>query len=120
MKGYWGEASVPQIVQMPSTGRWVWCGSLAVWPGRRLVRLGDTLIVLTPGELAVLMALVEAQGEPVSRTMLAAAAGRRGEPRIGSRTVDMHICTLRKKLGDDRGHPSIIATVRAAGYAIQM
>jgi DNA-binding response OmpR family regulator len=120
VKGYWGEASVPGVVPIASAGRWVWCGPIAVWPGRRLVRVGDDLIGLTPGELAVLMALVDARGEPVSRTTLAAAAGRRGSPRIGSRTVDMHICTLRKKLGDDRGRPTIIATVRAAGYAIEM
>jgi DNA-binding response OmpR family regulator len=111
---------MPGVVPIASAGRWAWYGALAIWHGRRLVRVGDSLVTVTPGELAVLMALVEARGEPVSRTTLAAAVGRHGMPRIGSRTIDMHICTLRKKLGSDRGRPPTIATVRAAGYAIEV
>lgn len=37
---------------------------------------------------------------------------------IGERTVDVHIATLRKKLGDDRRTPQCIRTARGAGYVL--
>jgi two-component system alkaline phosphatase synthesis response regulator PhoP len=33
-----------------------------------------------------------------------------------TRTLDMHIGTLRQKLGDDPTHPQYIKTVRGVGY----
>ena len=33
-----------------------------------------------------------------------------------TRTLDMHIKTLRAKLGDDVEHPRYIKTIRAVGY----
>jgi hypothetical protein len=35
---------------------------------------------------------------------------------VDERVVDVHIRTLRRGLGDDAAHPSIIETVRSVGY----
>lgn len=35
---------------------------------------------------------------------------------VESRTVDWHVAELRRKLGDDAESPSLIVTVRKAGY----
>ena len=93
--------------------RWIRCGAIAVWPGRRLVMVEDRTVALTPGELSVLMALVEAQGEPVSRETLTARSRQRPTARIRSRVVDTRICSLRKKLGE---RANAIETIRNVGY----
>jgi len=35
---------------------------------------------------------------------------------VFDRSVDVHICSLRKKLGDESTSPRFIRTVRAVGY----
>jgi DNA-binding response OmpR family regulator len=34
------------------------------------------------------------------------------------RSIDGHISRLRKKLGDDPKHPSLLKTIRGAGYML--
>jgi len=36
-----------------------------------------------------------------------------------SRTLDMHVSSLRRKLGDEAGHPSLITTVRGVGFRFE-
>jgi len=36
-----------------------------------------------------------------------------------TRTLDMHISSLRKKLGDDPTHPRLITTVRGVGFRFE-
>jgi two-component system OmpR family response regulator len=109
-----------RAVGMAVGPRWIRCGAIAIWPGRRLVRIGDGIVVLTPVESKILMALVAADGEPVTRSDLRAATRRPGSARIGSRAIDTHICAIRRKLGDDTEYPRIIVTVPCVGYAINV
>jgi DNA-binding response OmpR family regulator len=112
--------TVRRAILVAREDRWIRCGRIEVWPGRRLVRVDDRIIALTPVECAVVMALIEAAGEPVSRHALVARAPRRASGRrIGSRTVDTHVYSLRKKLEDDPADPTIIVTVSKTGYAIE-
>jgi len=70
---------------------------------------------LTPRELELLRLFVRERGRIVSRrTLLAEVWGARNPERIETRTVDMQIAKLRKKL-DAAGDP-LLETVRGAGY----
>jgi DNA-binding winged helix-turn-helix (wHTH) protein len=69
------------------------------------------------------MALVDAGGEPVSRLALTEIATQRASRRIGGkgrRSVDAHVCELRRRLGDSADQPKIIVTIPKVGYAIDM
>ena len=81
----------------------------------RTVRLGSETLNLTPVEFDLLLCLARAAGRVLSRDrLLDAAAGRNYE--IFDRSVDVHISSLRRKLGDNPRRPKYIKTVRAAGY----
>jgi two-component system, OmpR family, response regulator CpxR len=67
---------------------------------------------LTTVEYDILEFLVHAAGRVVSRDELTAALYRRRATKF-DRTLDMHICNLRKKLGV---HGDLIRTVRGVGY----
>jgi DNA-binding response OmpR family regulator len=70
---------------------------------------------LTPREFEILRYLVERRDRIVSRAeLLRAVWGESG----GSltRTVDVHIAKLRKKIGDEPYAPRYILTVHGAGY----
>jgi DNA-binding response OmpR family regulator len=74
-------------------------------------------IRLTASEFELLAALVRAQGETVSRDELLREIWRSpwGGP---SRTVDVHVADLRRKLGDVATSPRWIATVRGRGFRL--
>jgi len=76
---------------------------------------GDQIIDLTPRELALLSLFAREKGHIVSRrTLLQEVWGMVNVEDVQTRTVDMHIAKLRKKVELD-GEP-IIKTVRGAGY----
>lgn len=77
----------------------------------------DTAIDLTIKEYKLLMYLIENRGRVVLRNELLDklwGINFEGE----TRTLDMHIKTLRAKLRDDAENPNYIKTVRGAGYTI--
>lgn len=66
---------------------------------------------LTAHELRLLSALADAPGRVLSRGQLAQMLV--GETVITERTIDTHLCNLRRKLGP---HRNLLETVRGAGY----
>ncbi len=89
-------------------------GKLVVDSGRRQVKVGETEIVLTTTEFNLLRALVEARGKVISREDLILAA--RGEESTSmDRTVDVHVASVRGKLGRSGG---MIQTIRGVGYRL--
>ena len=73
-------------------------------------------IELTRREIEMLALLARERGRIVSRrTMLHEVWGLERADRIETRTVDMHIAKLRKKLGQAR---DLIETVRGEGYRL--
>jgi len=75
---------------------------------------GETLH-LTQAEFRILALLARNPGVAVPRDdLMSAAAGRDWDPL--DRSVDVHISNLRKKLDLDPSLPSLIRTVRGAGY----
>ncbi len=85
-------------------------------PASHLVKSenGETLH-LTQAEFRILALLARNPNVVVPRDdLMTAAAGRDWDP--FDRSVDVHISNLRKKLDLDPGLPSLIRTVRGAGY----
>lgn len=90
-------------------------GDLVIDRASRDVRLGGKPLVLTPLEFDLLTHLAMARGRVLTRDqLLDAAAGRSHE--VFDRSIDVHISSLRRKLGDDPRNPTYIRTVRSAGY----
>jgi two-component system response regulator MtrA len=85
----------------------------------RSVKKGDHEVPLTPKEFDLLLALVRRRGAVASRLeLLKEVWGHQAE--VMTRTVDIHIAELRRKLEDDASTPKHILTVWKAGYRLQV
>jgi DNA-binding response OmpR family regulator len=83
-------------------------------PGREVV-VNGTPVTLSSLEFDLLAAFVNAPGRVFSRAQLLQRVW--GYDFYGDeRVVDVHIRSLRARLGDDAGDPHLIATVRGVGY----
>jgi DNA-binding response OmpR family regulator len=88
---------------------------LTVDPDAHEVRVDGTPVTLSALEFSVLAALAEAPGRVFSRRQLLERVW--GYDFFGDeRVVDVHIRSLRARLGDDAASPQLIATVRGVGY----
>ncbi len=96
-------------------------GDLSVDSARRLAHLSDSRLDLTPVEFDILLALMRAGGRVLSREQLLQEASKRGFD-VSERSVDVHISSLRRKLGDGSKAgetlPRYIETVRNIGYRL--
>lgn len=89
--------------------------NLYVRPDAHVVKVGGDDVSLTLKEFELLCCLLEQRGTVLSRDALLNSVwgyGYDGE----NRTVDVHIRTLRQKLGEAGG---VIETVRGVGYKIE-
>jgi DNA-binding response OmpR family regulator len=90
-------------------------GDLEINQEARTARLGGQMLALTPIEFDLLLCLAKAAGRVLSRDqLLDAVAGRSYE--VFDRSIDVHISSLRRKLGDSSRAPRFIKTVRSIGY----
>ncbi|MEK6193652.1 MAG: response regulator transcription factor [Deltaproteobacteria bacterium] len=90
-------------------------GELHIDINARTVRLNEKVLNLTPIEYDLLASLAGAAGRVLTRDqLLDAVAGRSYE--VFDRSIDVHISSLRRKLGEDPRNPRFIRTVRAVGY----
>lgn len=88
------------------------CGDVTVVPSRHRVEVNGITVDLTLKEYNLLYLLITNQGQVFSRKQLMDKVW--GDSYVGeSRTIDMHIKTLRQKL-ESAG--DIIKTVRGVGY----
>lgn len=91
-------------------------GGVQVDPERRVATVGEGEIELSKREIELMALLAQERGRIVSRrTLLQEVWGFDRPERLETRTVDMHIANLRKKLGDAR---DVIETVRGEGYRV--
>jgi two-component system KDP operon response regulator KdpE len=90
-------------------------GDLRVDLGRRLVRLGDDLVHLTPNEYGLLEAMVTNPGKLLTHQWLLRKVWGRG---YGNESHYLHVYVrqLRQKLGDDAAMPRFIITEPGVGY----
>lgn len=85
--------------------------------GRRAY-LKERELALTPREFDLLAALMRSPGVVLTRELLLASVW--GDPYPGeTRTVDVHISWLRKKIESDPNEPARITTVRGVGYRFE-
>lgn len=90
-------------------------GDLAANFEKREIRIKDTKIDLTLKEFELLEMLIKNRGKILRREMLLDKIW--GYEYIGeTRTVDVHIRYLRKKIEDDDKNPKFIETIRGVGY----
>ena len=91
-------------------------GALELDVERSRLCWGDQIIDLTTRELRLLCVLALDAGRIVSRRrLLQEAWDMNNAELVETRTVDMHIAKLRKKLGE---HGALIETVRGQGYRV--
>jgi DNA-binding response OmpR family regulator len=92
-------------------------GKLRVNTAARVAVLDDQPLTLTPVEFDLLAVLARARGRVKSRDQLLEEIRNRNYD-VFDRSIDVHISTLRRKLGDDAKEPRFIRTVRSAGYML--
>lgn len=98
-----------------SDGKVLILGDLVIGQKSRTARLGTKELALTPVEFDLLVCLVKAAGRVLDRNqLLDAVAGRSYE--VFDRSIDVHISSIRRKLGDNIHNPRFIKTVRSIGY----
>jgi two-component system response regulator RegX3 len=83
---------------------------------RMTVMRGDKRTSLTPREVGIVRWLHRHQDRVVTRAeLLEQVFGQRGD--LQTRAVDMAIAVLRKKVEADPANPTLIVSVKGAGYA---
>ncbi len=87
-------------------------GQISVDRSRRHVTVSGEDVRLTALEHRLLLALMERRGHAQSRQQLYADVWK-ADPEVRTRTVDMHVQRLRRKMGEAA---ELIETVRGVGY----
>jgi DNA-binding response OmpR family regulator len=84
---------------------------------RSVTRAGQS-VALTFKEFDLLVALLERHGTVVTRRQLLEEVWEH-QAEVQTRTVDMHVAELRRKLEPDPAHPKFILTVWKVGYRLE-
>lgn len=92
-------------------------GDLTVDRDARSASLGGQPLALTPTEFDLLLALARECGKVMTREQLLLETADRDFEAF-DRSIDVHISSLRRKLGDDPRRAQRIVTVRSAGYLL--
>ena len=87
-------------------------GAVRIFPAGRQVFVEGKPVELTQAEFNILLSLFKAAGSTLTRETLQAVLGSAEESQ-NERVVDVHVASLRRKLGNAR---SIIRTVHGQGY----
>lgn len=87
-------------------------GPITIDRGRHVVRVAGDVVSMTRTEFKLLEVLVSARSNVMSRDQLVNRALGPGVA-VTDRTIDVHVTSLRRKLGSQR---ELIETVRGVGY----
>lgn len=90
---------------------------LAVSLASRTASINGTALTLTPLEFDLLACLAKNADRVLSRDRLLDEVNGRNYD-VFDRSIDVHISSLRRKLGDDPKNPRFIKTIRSAGYML--
>jgi DNA-binding response OmpR family regulator len=107
----WVEEDSPELAKPIVIGR------LRIDPGPRVATLDDRVLDLTRMEFDLLASLARGAGRVLSRDQLLRFAAGRDHDSF-DRSVDVHMSSLRRKLGDDADNPKYIKTIRGVGYML--
>lgn len=87
-------------------------------PQNLLLKTDDKKTELTRREVDILQYLIKFNQRPVSRQELLKEVWGYSTSLMDTRTVDIHIAKLRKKIEKDPQNPQVIVTIRGEGYKI--
>jgi len=90
-------------------------GELQMDPETRVASIGVQPLTLTAVEFDLLLSLARASGRVKTRERLLLEVAERDFEAF-DRSIDVHISSIRKKLGDDPKTPHYIQTIRGVGY----
>ena len=90
-------------------------GAVTIDAEARTVLVNESPVVLTATEFDLLLALARCAGRVRSREQLLLDVAERDFD-VFDRSIDVHIVSIRRKLGDDARSPQLIETVRGVGY----
>jgi DNA-binding response OmpR family regulator len=90
-------------------------GDLKVDPEAREAWRGDRALGLTTVEFDLLLSLARACGRVKTRERLLLEVAERDFESF-DRSIDVHISSIRRKMGDDPKSPRFIQTIRGVGY----
>src|SRR5580698_3297055 len=93
-------------------------GDLLVDPEAHSATLAGEPLILTRQEFDLLLSLARSSGRVKTREQLLLEVADR-DFEVFDRSIDVHISSLRKKLGDDARAPRWIETVRGVGYTMK-
>lgn len=93
-------------------------GDVEIDPATHSVLKNGETVSLTPKEYDLLLALLRRQGAVATRLELLKEVWEY-EADVMTRTVDMHVAELRRKLEADPAKPRHILTVRKVGYRLE-
>ena len=92
-------------------------GPLTLWPARRAAQWGEAPLTLTSTEFNLLQVLARNAGKAVSKPDLSEQAMGRPLSRF-DRSIDVHMSSIRHKLGLRGDGRTWIQTVRGIGYQL--
>jgi DNA-binding response OmpR family regulator len=93
-------------------------GPLRLCEETHLAVLDDVPLDLTTLEFSILAALLKSKGRVKTRESLIEEVSERRFD-VFDRSIDVHVSSLRKKLGDDPKEPWLIHTIRGVGYSLR-
>ena len=102
------DAAPPEMLQLP--------GGIEVDLARLEVHRDGQVLPLTPREGDILKYLIRHRDRVVTRDDLLLDVWHYQSANVETRTVDIHIVGLRRKVEPDPAQPSLIQTVRGKGY----
>jgi DNA-binding response OmpR family regulator len=111
--------SVLRRVRRPASAGRLTVGDLEIDPDRFEVRRSGEELLLSTKEKELLFALARRAGANARRSDVIAEVWGLG-PVEGRHTLDVHLSSLRRKLGDDARSPRYIVTLHGAGLRLKV
>jgi len=103
----------------PSTEKQITIGKLNIDYKRRIVKVKNKEIILTPKEYDLLCLLISSRGSVLSREEIKNHLWKESKLYSWSRVIDVHIQHLRQKIEDNPSEPEYIITVSGIGYCFK-
>lgn len=110
--------SITTQTELPAQQAQITVGELLVEEHSRTASLAGEQLTLTAVEFDLLASLAKAAGRVKSREQLLLEVADRNFD-VFDRSIDVHISSIRRKLGDDPKTPRFIITVRSVGYMMR-
>lgn len=107
-----GETPTPERTVLEASG-------VEVDLAARRATVDGTEVELTPKEFDLLVLLLRHAGQVVRREEAMAQVWDDPEMVGGSKTLDVHVSSLRRKLGDDPHAPRFVTTIRGVGFRFE-